>query len=103
MQARPSLWNFSPFGHPSYSVTSVQSPALSTLKIRPNGISTHQRLPLRSNDGPSRKLSTAAPWRLGSDQAVRFFLRYLEGKAAKSCAAIFFIGWKGLCMECGEG
>ena len=52
-------------------------------KIRPNGMSTQYRLPLRSNAGPSRKLSTAAPWRFGSDHAVRRFLRNFAGSDVK--------------------
>src|SRR3982751_3930711 len=103
MKARPSRWNLSPFGQPSYCTTSSHSPFLSMRKMRPNGISTHQRLPCRSNDGPSRKLSTAAPWRFGSDHFVRCFLRNLGGRALKRRTSIFLIGWKGFSMECGEG
>src|SRR5438445_5229170 len=61
------------------------------LKILPNGMSTHHRLPCRSNDGPSRKQSTAAPSRLGSNKTVRRFLRNFPGSAEKRRAWIFFI------------
>src|SRR5262245_14985351 len=98
MKTEPSLWIFRPFGQPSYSATRSHSPLGLILKMRPNGMSTHHRLPLRSNDGPSRKLSTAAPWRLGSDHAVRVFLRNLAGSEVKGCAAIFFISWNGFNM-----
>src|SRR5215210_2796535 len=103
MKARPSRWNLSPFGQPSYWVTSSHSPFLSMRKMRPKGMSTHQRLPWRSKDGPSRKLSTAAPWRLGSDHLVRCFLRNFAGSALKRRTSIFLTDWKGFSMECGEG
>src|ERR1051326_9383501 len=95
MKIVPSLWIFRPFGQPSYCTTRSQSPLGLILKIRPNGMSTHHRLPLRSNDGPSRKLSTAAPWRLGSDQAVRRFLRNFAGSELKARASIFRGDWNG--------
>src|SRR5258707_10973303 len=95
MKIRPSWWIFRPFGQPSYCAASVQSPFLSTLKILPNGISTHQRFPARSNEGPSRKQSTAAPWRFGSDHAVRRFLRNFAGSEVKGRTSVFFISWKG--------
>src|SRR5580765_1258454 len=98
MKIRPSLWIFSPFGQPSYCTTSSHSPFGSILKILPNGMSTHHRLPLRSNDGPSRKQSTAAPWRFGSDQAVRCRLRNFAGSEVKVRTSVFFISWKGLCI-----
>ena len=60
------------------------------------GMSTIQRLPSRSNDGPSRKHSTSAPWRLGSDHAVRLFLRNFAGIEVKTSALIFSSGWNGL-------
>src|SRR6185503_7566462 len=103
MKIDPSLWIFRPFGQPSYCTTRSQSPFGLTLKILPKGISTHHRLPLRSNDGPSRKLSTAAPCRFGSDQAVRFFFRYLAGREVKARASLFLTSWKGFSMECREG
>src|SRR5215510_4144455 len=102
MKIDPSLWIFRPFGQPSYSATRVHSPFGSILKIRPKGMSTHHRFPFRSNDGPSRKLSTAAPCRLGSDHAVRRFLRYFAGSAVNVRASLFLTSWKGLNMECGE-
>src|SRR5258705_4037975 len=79
MKMRPSLWILSPLGQPSYCVTSSQSPLGVMRKMRPKGMSTNHRLPSRSNDGPSRKHSTSAPWRLGSDHAVRDFLRNFAG------------------------
>src|SRR5688572_9416666 len=103
MKIRPSRWIFSPLGQPSYCATRSHSPVELTLKTLPNGMSTHQRSPLRSNEGPSRKLSTAAPWRLGSDQAVRFLLRYFAGSEAKRRTSIFLVCWNGLSMECREG
>jgi hypothetical protein len=45
-------------------------------------------LPSRSNDGPSRKHSTSAPWRLGSDQAVRLLLRNCVGMDVNTSALI---------------
>jgi hypothetical protein len=64
-------------------------------------MSTHQRFPWRSKDGPSRKLSSAAPWRLGPDQALRRFRRNRAGSEVKRLTSIFFTGWKGFSMECG--
>src|SRR2546430_3347563 len=55
MKILPSRWILSPFGQPSYCVTSCHSAFEFILKILPNGMSTHQRLPCRSNDGPDRK------------------------------------------------
>src|SRR6185436_720699 len=92
----PSRWIFSPFGQPSYWAARSHSPFLLILKIRPKGISTHHKLPWRSKDGPSRKESTGAPCRLGSDQAVRRFLRRLAGREVKRWTSIFLMGWKGL-------
>src|SRR5712692_1845758 len=103
MKILPSRWILSPFGQPSYCVTSCHSAFEFILKILPNGMSTHHRLPCRSNEGPSRKLSTAAPWRLGSDQAVRRFLRYFAGRDVKRRTSIFRGTWNGFSMECGEG
>src|SRR5262245_29455047 len=91
----PSRWILSPFGQPSYWVTRSQSPFGPIRKILPKGMSTHHRLPLRSNEGPSRKLSTGASWRLGSDHAVRRFLRKLAGSEVQRRAGTFFIAWKG--------
>src|SRR4051812_32290799 len=96
MKIRPSLWILRPFGQPSYCTTSSHSPFASILKILPNGMSTHHRLPLRSIEGPSRKLSTGAPCRLGSDHAVRPFLRNLAGSGENRRASIFFTSWNGL-------
>src|SRR5882762_11586415 len=95
MKIRPSLWILRPFGQPSYCVTSCHSAFEFFLKILPNGMSTHQRLPWRSNDGPSRKQSSAAPWRFGSDHAVRRLSRNFAGSAVKRRTSIFFISWKG--------
>src|SRR6185436_12881674 len=92
----PSRWIFSPFGQPSYCAARSHSPFLLTLKILPKGMSTHHKLPWRSKDGPSRKESTGAPWRLGSDHAVRRFLRRLAGRALNRRTSIFLIAWKGL-------
>src|SRR5688572_13675576 len=98
MKIRPSLWIFRPFGQPSYCTISSHSPFGLMRKTRPKGMSTHHRLPLRSNDGPSRKLSTGAPWRLGSDQAVRPFLRNFAGSEAKRRTSIFLICPNGFSM-----
>src|SRR5579872_3180555 len=62
MKARPSRWNLSPFGSPSYSAPTDTSPVGSILKIRHQGISTTQRFPSRSKDGPSRKVGAVLPW-----------------------------------------
>ena len=51
----------------------------------------------------SLKLSTTASCRFGSDQSVRPFLRNFAGSALQRSTGIFFISWKGLIMECGEG
>src|SRR3954465_9653218 len=99
MKARPSRWNLSPLGQPSYWVMSSHSPLRSMRKMRPNGMSTHQRLPLRSNDGPSRKLSTSAPPRFGSDQAVRPFFLNFAGIEVNGFTSMRSISWKGLCMD----
>src|ERR1041385_7980436 len=96
MKIVPSLWIFRPFGQPTYRTTKSHSPFGLILKIRPNGMSTHHRLPCRSNDGPSRKESTGAPWRLGSDQAVRRFLRSLAGSDVNGRTSIFLMAWNGL-------
>src|SRR6266705_6462479 len=66
---------------------------------RPKGMSTHHRFPSRSNDGPSRKLSTCAPPRLGSDHVVRRFLRNFAGSEVKGRAWMRLIFWKGVCIE----
>src|SRR6266702_6810405 len=99
MKIQPPLWIFRPFGQPSYWTTSSHSPFGSILNTRPNGMSTHHRFPSRSNDGPSRKLSTCAPPRLGSDQVVRRFLRNFAGSEVKGRAWMRLIFWKGLCIE----
>src|SRR5947209_13296890 len=98
MKIQPPLWIFSPFGQPSYCTTSSHSPFGSMRKTRPKGMSTHQRFPSRSNDGPSRKLSTCAAPRLGSDQAVRRFLRNFAGSEVKGRAWMRLIFWNGLCI-----
>src|SRR5712671_525047 len=95
MKMRPSRWILRPFGQPSYCAASSQSPLGSMRKILPNGMSTHQRLPSRSNEGPSRKLSTGAPARFGSDQAVRPLLRNFAGRELKRRASLFLMSWKG--------
>src|SRR5260221_13208407 len=102
MNMLPSLGIFRPLGQPSDSAANVHSPFALIEKIRPKGISSHQRLPLRSNDGPSRKLASAAPWRLGSDQAVRRLRRNFAGSVVKRRTSCFFIAWKGLSMEFDE-
>src|ERR1051325_2312602 len=61
MKARPSLWNLSPFGCPSYSQATVILPSGAILKSRPQGMSVTQRLPSRSKDGPSRKVGAGSP------------------------------------------
>src|SRR6266849_4681033 len=99
MKTQPPLWIFRPFGQPSYCTTSSHSPFGSMRKTRPKGMSTHHRFPSRSNDGPSRKLSTCAAPRLGSDQAVRRFLRNFAGNEVKGRAWMRLIFWKGLCTE----
>src|SRR6266852_4021069 len=63
MKARPSLWNLSPLGSPSYSNASVSLPSGVILNSRPQGMSVTQRLPSRSKDGPSRNDGVAAPSR----------------------------------------
>src|SRR4029453_12800185 len=88
MKARPSLWNLRPLGQPSYCTTRSHSFCGEMRKMRPNGMSTIQRLPSRSNDGPSRKHSTSAPWRLGSDQAVRLLWRNCLGRDVNTSALI---------------
>src|SRR6185436_2476537 len=98
MKMHPSLWILSPFGQPSYCVTSSQSFFGVMRKTRPNGISTNHRLPARSNDGPSRKHSTSAPWRLGSDHAERDFLRNFAGIDMKTSVLMSCNGWNGLNM-----
>src|SRR2546430_5367045 len=96
MKIQPPLWIFSPFGQPSYCTTSSHSPFGSMRNMRPKGMSTHHRFPSRSNEGPSRKLSTCAPPRLGSDQVVRRFLRNFAGSEVKGRAWMRLIFWKGL-------
>src|ERR1035441_10932455 len=96
MKMRPSLWNLRPWGQPPYWVPGPQRPLGVMRKMRPNGMSTNHRLPSRSNEGPSRKHSTSAPWRLGSDQAVRDFLRNLAGIDMNTSALISSNGLNGL-------
>src|SRR5204862_3538400 len=98
MKIQPPLCIFSPFGQPSYWTTSSHSPFGSILNTRPKGMSTHHRFPSRSKDGPSRKLSTCAPPRLGSDQVVRRFLRNFSGSELKGRAWMRLIFWNGLCI-----
>src|SRR5437899_11841611 len=98
MKIQPPLWIFSPFGQPSYWTTSSHSPFGSILNTRPKGMSTHHRFPSRSKDGPSRKLSTCAPPRLGSDHVVRRFLRNFAGSEVKGRAWMRLIFWNGLCI-----
>src|SRR5260221_12005947 len=102
MNMLPSLGIFRPLGQPAYSAAKVHSPFVLIEKIRPKGISTHQRLPLRSNDGPSRKLSSAAPWRLGSDQAVRRLRRNFAGSVGKRRTSRLFFAWEGFSIEFDE-
>src|SRR5882672_10717652 len=99
MKARPSLWNLRPLGQPSYCTTRSHSFCGEMRKMRLNGMSTIQRLPSRSNDGPSRKHSTSAPWRLGSDQAVRLLLRNCLGSDVNTSALISSSGLNGLSMD----
>src|SRR5881396_3281020 len=99
MKIQPPLWIFSPLGQPSYCTTSSHSPFGSMRNTRPKGMSTHHRCPSRSNEGPSRKLSTWAPPRLGSDQVVRRFLRNFAGSEVKGRAWMRLIFWKGLYIE----
>src|SRR5262244_2610089 len=99
MKARPSLWNLRPLGQPSYCTTRSHAPCGEMRKMRPNGISTIHRLPSRSNDGPSRKHSTSAPCRFGSDQAVRLLLRNLVGMDVNTSALISSSGLNGLSMD----
>src|SRR4029453_646773 len=91
--------NLSPLGQPSYCTTRSHSFCGEIRKIRPNGMSTIQRLPSRSNDGPSRKHSTSTPWRLGSDQAVRLLLRNFLGIDVKTSALISSGCLNGLSMD----
>src|SRR5919197_1571669 len=99
MKARPPLWNLRPLGQPSYCTTRSHSCCGEMRKMRPNGMSTIQRLPSRSNDGPSRKHSTSAPWRFGSDQAVRRLLRNCVGMDVNTSALISSSGLNGLSMD----
>src|SRR5215831_5137144 len=99
MKARPSWWNLRPLGQPSYCTTRSHAPCGEMRKIRPNGMSTIHRLPSRSNDGPSRKHSTSAPWRFGSDQAVRLLLRNCGGMDVNTSALIKSSGLNGLSMD----
>src|SRR6266853_1688413 len=94
----PLSAKFRPFGQPSYWTTSSHSPFGSMRNMRPKGMSTHHRFPSRSKDGPSRKLSTCAPPRLGSDQGVRRFLRNFAGSEVKGRAWMRLIFWNGLCI-----
>src|SRR5262245_15479206 len=96
MKIHPLLWILRPFGQPSYCATSSHSPFGSMRKMRPKGMSTHHRWPSRSNEGPSRKLSTGEPPRLGSDHAVRRFLRNFAGSDVNVRASMRFMFWKGL-------
>src|SRR2546423_9607091 len=98
MKIQPPLWIFSPFGQPSYCTSSFHSAFGSMRNSRPKGMSTHQRFPSRSNEVPSRKLSTCAPPRLGSDQVVRRFLRNFSGSEVKGRGWMRLIFWKGLCI-----
>src|SRR5437899_8057869 len=98
MKIQPPLWIFSPFGQPSYWTTSSHSPVGWSLHRRPKGMSTRRRFPSRSKDGPSRKLSTCAPPRLGSDHVVRRFLRNFAGSEVKGRAWMRLIFWNGLCI-----
>src|SRR5467141_1934550 len=88
MKIQPPLWIFRPFGQPSYWTTSSHSPFGSMRNTRPKGMSTHHRFPSRSNEGPSRKLSTCAPPRLGSDQEVRRITQVLGDPADISADSI---------------
>src|SRR6266571_8152464 len=99
MKARPSWWNLRPLGQPSYCTTRSHSFCGEMRKMRPNGMSTIQRLPSRSNDGPSRKHSTSALWRFGSDQAVRLLLRNCAGRDVNTSALISSSGLNGLSMD----
>src|SRR5215213_5118998 len=96
MKMRPSLWNFIPFGQPSSCVTRSQLPFGSMRKMRPKGMSTIHRFPSRSKEGPSRKHSTSAPCRFGSDHFVRPALRYLPGMEVKTSVWIFSTSRNGL-------
>src|SRR6266446_10433019 len=98
MNTQPPLWILSPFGQPSYCTTRSHCPFGSMRKTRPKGMSTHHRFPSRSNEGPSRKLSTCAPPRLGSDHVVRRFLRNFAGSELKGRAWMRLIFWNGLCI-----
>src|SRR6266571_8546072 len=99
MKTQPPLWILSRFGRPSSCTTRSHCPFGSMRKMRPKGISTHQRFPSRSNEGPSRKLSTAEPCRLGSDQAVRRFLRNFAGSEVKVRASMCLTFWNGYALR----
>src|SRR6201988_1618709 len=71
MKPRPSLWNFSPFGSPSYSRPTETSPAGVIRKRRPHGMSVTHRLPSLSKEGPSRKVGVGWPGNYTSAQWVR--------------------------------
>src|SRR3979490_1776713 len=86
----------SALAQPSYWTTSSHSPFGSILKTRPKGMSTLHRFACRSKEGPSRKLSTSAPPRLGSDHVVRRFLRNFAGSEVNGRAWMRLIFWNGL-------
>src|SRR6186713_1564881 len=89
MKPRPSLWNFSPFGSPSYSAATLTSPLGVILKIRPHGMSVTYRFPARSNEGPSRKFGVGAPCSCVSTQIdVRPLKANLSGIRAKTFGVI---------------
>src|SRR6266571_5050276 len=83
MNTQPPLWILSPFGQPSYCTTRSHCPFGSMRKTRPKGMSTHHRFPSR----------------LGSDQAVRRFLRNFAGSEVKVRASMCLTFWNGLCIE----
>src|SRR3954470_15247119 len=87
-----------PLGHPSYWMTRSHSPLGSMRKMRPKGVSTMYRFPLRSKAGPSRKHSTSACCRLGSDHEVRDFLRNLPGIDENTSALTSSSGLNGFSM-----
>src|SRR5260221_12430867 len=77
-----------PFGHPSYSAASVHSSAGVILKMRPYGMSVTNRLPARSNAGPSRKLSISLPGLFASHHSVRRLRRKESGRRVSTRASI---------------
>src|SRR5690349_13455733 len=83
-----------PLGQPSYSATSDHSSVGEMRKMRPKGMSTTYRLPARSNDGPSRKLSIGSPGLFASPHSVRLLRRNESGSRVRTRASMTSGGLK---------